>query len=218
MDTEITTQLSLRFKQMRAMEHLTGAADLTSHILTRIAGGGAGNGPKVGGGDKATIPINDTAVDDANAIYVLLLKWSMGHSRALHVAPPAIALGWSRLEEKPNGFPSWATPVDAHVLVASVVDWLMAWDEAIAQLPIAPIYWDDLDDELRKIRKRWMPEAPKVQVFATRDCPSCGKRKTVVVNLDDESNAVVCACTFCGWVIPHTFTQKYLEPSGRHAA
>lgn len=217
MDAEITNQLSLRFKQMRAMEHLRVAADLASHILTRVGPGGAGNGPSVQGGDKATIPLNATAVDDANSIYVLVLKWAIGHSRALNVAPPAIALGWSRREERPDGFPSWATPIDAAVLVASVVDWLMAWDEAVADLSQAAIYWDDIDENLRPLRKRWFPEQ-KVQVFAARDCPSCGKRKTVIVDLDDESDAVTCACIFCGWVIPHTFTQKYLEPSGRHAA
>lgn len=217
MDTETTDILTHRFKQLRNLEHLHGAADLASHILTRIAPGGSAGGDKVGGGDKATIPINASAVDDANAVYVLLLKWAMGHARALHLAPPAIALGWSRLEQSPDGFPSWATPTDAAVLVASAVDWLTGWDDPISDLTVAPVYWDDVDDTLHPLRRRWLPET-RVEVFAGRDCPSCARRNTVIINLDDESDTVTCACTFCGWVVPHAFTRKYLEPHGRHAA
>jgi hypothetical protein len=121
------------------------------------------------------------------------------------------------LEQAPDGFPSWATPVDAAVLVTSVVDWLTGWDDEIAQLTQASIYWDEVDEVLHALRRRWLPEQ-QVQVFASRDCPSCGKNRTVIVNLDDESDAVTCSCTYCGWVVPHSFTQKYLEPKGARAA
>jgi hypothetical protein len=39
----------------------------------------------------------------------------------------------------------------------------------------------------------------------------------VIVNLDEESDAVTASCTFCGFVVPHEFTKKYLEESEQAA-
>jgi hypothetical protein len=201
--------LVLRFKSRRALRLLGEAPEIAVAAVKQIRPSG-GQGVRVDGGDKAQLPLNAGALDDANEIYKRLAKWVLGHAHTLGVPLPPTLLGFARLEQEPTGFPSWAREDDVYQLMLAVSEWLRAYDWAIWQLTVAPIYWDDVKTIVEPLRLRYRPEV-KVDVFASRDCPVCGRRRTVIVNLDEESEAVVASCTFCGFVVPHEFTQKYLE-------
>lgn len=203
-------QLILRFKSRRALRLLGEAPMIAVQARHQVAPSGGGQGVRVDGGDKATLPLNAGALDDTNGLYSALCRWTLGHALKLKVALPPTLLGYARLQQPPSGFPSWANDDDVYQLMFAVTDWLKAYDPWIGQLTVAPIYWDDIKEQVEPLRMRYRPEV-KVDVFASRDCPVCGRRRTVIVNLDDESDVVTASCTFCGFVVPHEFTKKYLE-------
>lgn len=203
-------QLVLRYKSRRAVRLLGEAPNIAVQALAQVAPAGGAGGQRVDGGDKAQLPLNASALEDANGLYSALCKWTLGHALKLGAALPPTLLGFARVEQPPSGFPSWARQDDVYQLMFAVAEWLRAYDPWIAKLTVAPIYWDDIKDQVEPLRLRYRPEV-KVDVFASRDCPVCGRRRTVIVNFDDESDAVTAACTFCGHVVPHQFTAKYLE-------
>jgi hypothetical protein len=202
-------ELVLRFKSRRAVRLLGEAPMIAVQALQQVAPAG-GAGMRVDGGDKAQLPLNAGALDDANGLYSALCRWTLGHAFKLKVALPPTLLGFARLEQPPSGFPSWAGPDEVYQLVQAVTSWLVGYDAWIGQLSVAAVYWDDVRELVEPLRMRYRPEV-KVDVFASRDCPICGRRRTVIVNLDDESDVVTAACTYCGYVVPHEFTKKYLE-------
>ena len=209
MDTEISNQLSSRYKQMRTHTLLDQAPALAVQLLADIAPGGSAQGSRVSGSKEIPLPLNARALEDANGIYAQLANWAISHARALGATPPASVLGWFRLDRDCDGFPSWATLEDAAALVKAIADWLVHWEISIAKLPSAATYWDDVKDIVDPIAKRYEAQI-RTDVVAAEDCPICAKRRTVIVNEDPDTAEIVVACTFCGYVVPHAFRKKYL--------
>lgn len=209
MDDETTSLLQTRYRQMRTRALLGAAPALVLHVLMQVAPGGGSQGAPVSGTKEVPLPLNVQALEDANAVYAGLMKWTIGHSRALRVQPPAIALGYARAEEPPRGFPSWAQPTDAHAMVHSLVDWLVAYEDAIATRADVAVYWDDVHDIVDPVLKRW-PVVRRRPFTSSRPCPLCQKQ-TLIVGHDEETDVVSVACTYCGHVVPHEHRLKYLE-------
>lgn len=209
MDTEITDQLTARFKQMRTELLLKQAPILVTHLLADVVPGGGAQGSRVSGSKDIPLPLNAQALEDANSLYAQLANWAIGHARALGQTPPASVLGWYRLDQDCDGFPSWATLEDAAALVKAVADWLSWWEYPIAALPSASTYWDDIQELIEPTAKRYKAHI-RTDVVAAEDCPICAKARTVIVNEDPDTSEVVVACTFCGYVVPHEFRKKYV--------
>lgn len=209
--------LRVRYAQLKTRTLLEQTPDLIVHVLAQVVPGGGAQGARVSGSKEIPLPLNAVALEDANGLYVGLIKWAIGHSRALKVQPPAIALGWSRKEQNPDGLPSWATSEDAHGLMHSIVDWLNAYEDQIAQLTIASVYWDSVKEIVEPILKRY-PTAPPKRIFASRDCQLCGKSRTMIVDHNEQTDEVTVACTYCGYVVPHQHRAKYLEWKNESAA
>lgn|GEM_PF-6595439 len=200
--------LHVRYRQARTRNLLEQTPDLVVHVLAQVApGAGGAQGARVSGSKEIPLPLNASALEDANGLFVGLVKWTIGHSRALDVVPPVVALGWSRKESRPDGFPSWATPEDCHAMMHSLVDWLNAYEDLIAQRRDVAVYWDDIRELVEPVLKRY-PTAPRKPIFASRTCPVCTRRTLIV---DEDSDEVTVACTYCGHVIPHAHRAKYLE-------
>lgn len=210
MDTEITSLLTSRYKQMRTRILLKQADSLVQQLLADVIPGGGAQGSRVSGSKEIPLPLNAQALEDANGLYAQLANWAVSHARALNVTPPASVLGWFRLDRDCDGFPSWATSEDAAALVSAIVNWLGIWDAAIAELPSAGVYWDDIQELIEPTAKRYKAQI-RVDVVAAEDCPVCTKKRTVIVNEDPDTGEIMVACTFCGYVVPHAFRQKYLE-------
>lgn len=205
----MSDELTARMKQLRTKRHLQAAPDMVAHILTLVTSTGGGGGDKVSGGsDPQRLPLNASALEDANGLYAKLIKWAIGHSIALNLVPPAITLGWLRKETSPDGFPSWATRTDAYELLKSVTDWLIAAEHHIASRSIAVVYYDDVQEIIGPLYGRY-PIAPPRPRFASRECLVCGKH-TVIVNFGDDGEVSV-ACTYCGHPVPASAHESYLE-------
>lgn len=209
MDDETNNALQIRYRQLRTRALLTAAPDLVLHVLMQVVPGGGAKGAPVSGTKEVPLPLNVQALEDANGIYVGLMKKTMGFATRFQVQPPAIALGYLRAEVPPTGFPSWAQPTDAHAMVHSLVDWLIAYEDAIAEIPWADQYWDDVHELINPVLKRW-PVERRRPFSASRPCPLCG-RHTMIVDHDEESDDVTVACTYCGHVVPHAYRLQYLE-------
>lgn len=201
--------------QMRARKLLGEAPDLVAHILAQVAPSiGGGQGQRVDGGDKASLPLNVNALEDANNVYAQLANWSLSHARLLRKVAPASILGLAITDTDCYGFPSWAHDGETSAaLVASVVDWLLAYDVAIGRTSVAERYWADVKDIVSPLFGRY-PRAPRREVFASRSCLVCGRR-TVIVNLPDDDEPLSVACTFCGHVVPSGHAAEYLDKGGK---
>lgn len=218
----IARGLELRLKRLRARRLLAEAPDLVAHILAQVAPSGSGElGMRVSGGEKAPLPLNTRALEDANSLYAQLVNWTVNHSRVLGIMAPASVLGWLTLDRDCDGFPSWAGEVESAALVRAVTDWLTTAEHRIENLRVAETYWDDVIGIIRPLLGRYRRE-PRKPPFASRSCPVCDRR-TVIVDLDgwdtlgypeelDYGRTVItAACTWCGQVIPSAAAVKYLE-------
>lgn len=217
---EITPELTLKMKQLRARNYLKQTPDLVAYILMNVRPSiGGGQGMRVDGGEKHPMPLNARALEDANNTYSQLVNWSISHARSLHASPPVSVLGWWSRDEDCDGLPSWTNdnPLSAALLVRSVTDWLQQYSGQIDGLPVAEMYFDDVRSIIAPLFGRY-PRAPRTPIFAARDCPVCG-RHTVIVDFDalwydaetdhDESIVMV-ACTVCGHVVPTRGVEKFL--------
>lgn len=221
----IDRMLELKLKRLRARRLLEDAPDMVAHVLAQVPRAGGVPGPHVSGGEKAPLPLNARALEDANSLYSQLANWAINHARALHVMPPASVLGWWRLDENCDGFPSWATRGDSAALLRAVTDWLVAADARIAGLSMAEEFWDDVREIMGPLYARYPRTVPRPR-FASRSCPLCD-RKTIIVDFDDRDTlgypedlgyslaVVTVACTYCGHVIPTAGIEKYLEEKPR---
>lgn len=212
-EMQIDGDLELFMLRLRGEQALRDApAVMRGAYAAIVGGGGRMDGMPRAPKSTPSLPFNAAAMTAMDEIYATLLNWAAEFAVYLELQPTPLAIPYIATDREASRAP--ALPIGAIVnMTSTIAEWLLAADNAIAGTDkIAARYWRDVADHVEAARKSFVPD-PKVRehpVFAARDCPNCEQRRTVIVNIS-EKREITCACTYCGFVIPHELTPRWLR-------
>ena len=165
-----------------------------------------------GSGEKARLPFNASAADDADLLYATLVLFAQEvQERTGNPAPrPVRARQW-RGRDEVQGLPS-CRPDEAFALTTEIVRYLTASAHQIAhdgEMHDAP---EQLVDTIRKMRARYPRAEPTFKAYRPRPCPTCGERALyITASAKPEDMTVTCAeCrdTWPGKDYPELWTKE----------
>lgn len=150
-----------------------------------------------GGGDVRRLPMNGSAVDEADLLWALLVLYAREVAYRLGGSSPAVIRSavWSTSE--PQGLPAGTTPTGAHGLGLIVSDWLAPRALAVAEFAELQDTEDHLFAYVRALRSRYGMQSTDVE--RRRFCGVCGRRG-VVAAFEDVGGAEFSRvwCVLCG--------------------
>ncbi len=166
---------------------------------TTVGAQTAGAGKITGTKDVDRLPYRVDPADDADLLYLRLIKF--GREVAEHIggaSPKPLRARMWRGGDDPIGLPS-CTPSEAFSYAAQIVQWLEASTTQIARTPHLTAEgsaYDQLILTIRKMRSRYPRAEPRFKAYRPRPCPTCGERTILPVwGADGLSGA---RCDNCG--------------------
>ncbi len=177
-------QLIARARSRKLAAALREAPVVAEHLRRRLhhSDGRTERGDDI---PEAQTPLLSWIADDADALYVAIVEWVRAWSAVIGApAPTSAVVAWRRYHlfedgtrgSNVLGFPAWATPKDAHDLVAQSTDWLARHAAEIERDEDAAVYQDDLADKVWRLRAGYgLLEARPVREGTPRRCPACGE-------------------------------------------
>lgn len=180
-------QVPFQLAHMRDLAETTVAAVDTSAV--KVAGGR----------DTSPVPYRVDPADDADLLYLRLIKFGRQVAETIGGASPRpLRARMYETEGEPLGLPS-CTPSEAFSLAAEIIQWLEAGTHQIGhhgELTREGGYYDELITTIRKMRGRYPRAEPKFKAYRPRPCTTCGERTVLPIwGVDGLAGA---KCDTCG--------------------
>lgn len=210
--------LEMRFR--RAMQDAPGVVGFV--LASRLKFAAGGQSVPVSGTREPPLPFRESAVDDADAAYALLVQWVVVWAELLgEVAPSAVQVAWRRElvsgglvvdgeripdtggvptgEDEPVGFPAGTTPEGATGLVRLLTSWLLQRHPRIVVAGPAVEYMTELTDVLGRIARAHRTVVDRRQGHAQRSrvCPICGDDAVLVSWYSADTSDLIVQCHGC---------------------
>ncbi len=159
-----------------------------------------GAGKITGSKERATLPYRVDPADDADLLYLRLVKFgALVAEKVGGASPRPLRVRQWRGGGDPLGLPSCAPP-EAFSLAAEIVQWLEA---CTTQIPRHPTLtdegsaYDELIKTIRKMRARYPRAEPRFKTYRPRPCPipACGE--TTIEPVYDREGLAGYRCDNC---------------------
>lgn len=162
-----------------------------------------GAGKITGTKDRATLPYRVDPADDADLLYLRLVKFGRDVAHTIGGASPRPlrARMWQG-DGDPLGLPV-CDHTEAFALAAEIIRWLEANTTQIARHPELTqegSAYDALIITIRKMRNRYPRSEPRFRAYRPRPCPTCGER--TVLPIWGRDGLAGAKCDGCGqtWI------------------
>lgn len=209
------------FLEMRFRRAMQDAPGVVGFVLSQRLKFGAGSvAASVSGTREPPLPLRVSAVDDADAVFALLVQWVVAWADVLgEAAPSAVQVVWRRRlvsgglvvdgerltagvptdELETVGFPGGTTPEGATGLVRLVTGWLLQRHPRIVEHKLAVHYMTELVDALRAVA--WAHGAVSGRrvdhAQRSRVCPLCGDVAVQVAWYSEDTADLIVQCHGC---------------------
>jgi hypothetical protein len=172
----------------RTRQYLSVAPKLAALMLDRAVAGAT---------------LNVTAVQDADDLYGLLVRWATDFGRYLKNLPGIVAL-YADADRDAVRLPHLRSTAFKVGLVAEVAGWLRSHEAGISAVPGSAVFESDLDENMRTWLARWPLEI--VNPTLPRACPVCGRYAVRVAWADREGayDEYRAECGACGSIVRQT--------------
>jgi hypothetical protein len=162
----------------RARIALGSAPELVEHVLIhRIPGRGIPDGqPRPPMASRtAAVPVNVTALDDADELVTTLLDRAHRWRTTLGIVQRPLIRSLRYAYQVPLGFRPETTPAGARESVGHLTFWLLLHHDTIARHPDAFGYFDDMARLIERIASRFPADTRPPRAHWNRACPVCGR-------------------------------------------
>ena len=159
-------QLPYQLAHMRTIAEETLKAQDTSAVVVDSSG------------DKARLPYQVDAADDADELWVTLVLFAREVAeRTGNPAPRPVRERMWQGRDEPQGLPV-CTPEQAHDAAQEITRWLTTCAHHIAYDPNLHDAPEDLIRVIRKMRNHYPQAEPRQRAYRPRPCPipACGER------------------------------------------
>jgi len=194
-----------RIQKWRLARALREAPDLLAHVRSIAISGRSERGETLG---EWSAPLRITAVDDADAVYALLVSWVIHLAHLIQVSPPSLTVvAWSLRDkdltagEKLLGFRAESTPEGVALLIRTQTMWLLIHQE---QIEGTETYDDFRRQTLRalwSLRSRYPMQQRRERSTEDRECPACHRWMVRASWFSDDMRDAQVRCHGCGYVM-----------------
>ncbi|KQQ22555.1 hypothetical protein ASF48_05055 [Rathayibacter sp. Leaf299] len=171
----------------RIGEHVAHGWTLIRPSITRAAG------ERVDASQEWRLPWNENARETVDLAYGQLCDMVKNHATELAVTPPGILVrAWVR-DLDVYRFPTGTGSVrEVEAYLGEVIAWEKGHAVAIAALPTAGVWVDELDDLLRRVRGQFPMDPPRPRRMPGLVCPTCGAARVYLHDAGTDHPYLMC--------------------------